>query len=67
MQEASNPAIACCEKFVPLRMPDVMNITECVLTLEFAWVRSDAIQDFLWVFRPASSNARLVDGMTNGR
>jgi hypothetical protein len=67
MQEASDPAIACCEKFVPLRMPDVMNITECVLTLEYAWVRSDAIKDFLWVFRPESSNARLVDGMTNGR
>ena len=67
MQKASDPAIACCEKFVPLRMPDVMNITECVLTLEYAWVRSDAIQDFLWVFRPESTNARLVDGMTNGR
>jgi hypothetical protein len=30
-------------------------------------MRSDAIQDFLWVFRPESTNARLVDGMTNGR
>jgi hypothetical protein len=48
-------------------MPDVMSITECVLSLEYKWVRSDAVKDFLWVFRPESANARLVKGMTNGR
>eukprot|EP00978_Attheya_sp_CCMP212_P027678 scaffold93282_cov39-Attheya_sp.AAC.1 len=44
-----------------------MNITECVMLLEYCWVKSDAIQELLWVFRPDSTNALLVEGMTYGR
>eukprot|EP00978_Attheya_sp_CCMP212_P011140 scaffold27269_cov43-Attheya_sp.AAC.1 len=44
----SEPTISSSEKFVPLRMPDVMSITECVLSLEYTWVQSNAVKDFLW-------------------
>jgi hypothetical protein len=67
MRHTSEPNISSSEKFVPLRMPDVMSIPECVLTLEYRWTQSDSVKDFLWVFWPESANARLVAGMTNGR
>eukprot|EP00978_Attheya_sp_CCMP212_P038393 scaffold189916_cov66-Attheya_sp.AAC.1 len=66
MRHTSEPTISSSEKFVPLRMPDAMSITECVLSLEYTWVQSDAVKDFLWVFHPESANARLVERMTNG-
>eukprot|EP00978_Attheya_sp_CCMP212_P046271 scaffold381114_cov75-Attheya_sp.AAC.1 len=47
MRHTSEPTISSSEKFVPLRMPDVMSITECVLS-EYMWVQSDAVKDFLW-------------------
>jgi hypothetical protein len=48
-------------------MPEVMNTAECVMTVEYCWVKSDTIQELLWVFSPDSANALLVQGMTNGR
>jgi hypothetical protein len=52
-------------KFVPLRKPEVMHMKECVMTLEFCWVRSDAVLDFLWVFPP--TDAASANGMTSAR
>eukprot|EP00978_Attheya_sp_CCMP212_P021123 scaffold61301_cov45-Attheya_sp.AAC.3 len=38
---------------------------ECVMTLEFCWVRSDAVLDFLWVFPP--TDAPSANGVTSAR
>eukprot|EP00978_Attheya_sp_CCMP212_P008215 scaffold19205_cov38-Attheya_sp.AAC.3 len=45
--------------------PEVMNMKECVMILEFCWVRSDAVLDFLWVFPPTDAHA--ANGMTSAR
>jgi hypothetical protein len=39
MHHASEAIISSSETFVPLHMPDVMSITEYVLTLEYACIR----------------------------
>eukprot|EP00978_Attheya_sp_CCMP212_P018542 scaffold50844_cov67-Attheya_sp.AAC.1 len=53
-------------KFIPLRKPEVMHMNECAMTLEFCWVRSDAVLDFLWVFPPTDA-AASANGMAGGR
>eukprot|EP00978_Attheya_sp_CCMP212_P010217 scaffold24561_cov64-Attheya_sp.AAC.4 len=47
-------------KFIPLQKLEVMNMKECVMTLE---VRSDAVLDFLWAFPP--TDAASANGMTS--
>eukprot|EP00978_Attheya_sp_CCMP212_P003444 scaffold7138_cov69-Attheya_sp.AAC.2 len=66
LRHSSDSSINSEEKFIPLRMPEGMNTTECVMTVEYCWVKSDAIQELLWVFPPDSAKALLVQGMTNG-
>eukprot|EP00978_Attheya_sp_CCMP212_P029888 scaffold107933_cov34-Attheya_sp.AAC.2 len=36
---------------------------ECIMTLEFCWVRSDVVLDFLWAFPP--TDAASANGMTS--
>jgi hypothetical protein len=54
-------------KFIPLRSPEVQNMQERVITLEFCWVRSTSVQEFLWVFRPDTDDATLANGMVCAR
>jgi hypothetical protein len=54
-------------KFIPLRSPEVQNMEERVMTLEYCWVRCTFVQEFLWVFRPDTDDAALANGMVCAR